>query len=345
MIRLLTYKCNPIQSQNIEEGFQKQKALLKAKLPILYCMSSVDMAIRSFHLLESEDFRVLNIIEAAMSKREYVPTEQIQKYAKLPRDRIEFTLGKLNKLGLIYQAKGAYVGHTLNYSGYDCLAINTLVKASILESFGQTLGVGKESDVYDALSPDGKQIAVKFHRLGRTSFRQTRRKRGYIREHSTWLFQSHLAAEKEFQAMQLVFKNGVSVPEPLSHNRHVIAMGMIEGGELSKYKQVPKPKGILKEILRNVRQAYLRAHVIHADLSEYNIILKPDRHILIIDWPQSVTTDHANANDLLYRDLKNILSFFNRRFNVKASIGEAHNYVTGGTSTLNIQCLFASRTM
>jgi len=299
-------------------------------------MSSAEVAVQVFRKLESEDFRILNIIEAAMSKREFVPTEQIQKYAKLPMDRIEFTLSKLNKLGLIYQTKGAYIGHTLNYAGYDCLAINTLVKAGVIESFGQTLGVGKEADVYDALSSDGKRIAVKFHRLGRIIFRQTRRKRGYIREHSTWLFQSHVAAEKEFQAMQLVYKNGVSVPEPISQNRHVIAMGMIEGAELSKYKEIPKPEKILKEVLRNVRKTYLKAHVIHADLSEYNIILKPDGHILIIDWPQYVTIDHANAEELLERDLKNILTFFNRKFNVKVVAKEACDYVTGKARSLAI---------
>ena len=299
-------------------------------------MSSAEVAVQVFRKLESEDFRILNIIEAAMSKREFVPTGQIQKYAKLPMDRIEFTLGKLNKLGLIYQTKGAYVGHTLNYAGYDCLAINTLVKAGVIESFGQTLGVGKEADVYDALSPDGKRIAVKFHRLGRISFRQTRRKRGYALEHSTWLFQSHLAAEKEFQAMQLVYKNGVSVPDPISQNRHVIAMGMIEGAELSKYKEILKPEKILKEILRNVRKAYLKAHVIHADLSEYNIILKPDGHILIIDWPQYVMTNHANAEDLLERDLKNILTFFNRKFTVKVVVKEACDYVIGKARSLAI---------
>ena len=299
-------------------------------------MSSAEVAVKVFRQLESEDFRILNIIESAMSKREFVPIEQIQKYAKLPMDRIEFTLGKLNKLGLIYRTKGAYVGHTLNYAGYDCLAINTLVKAGVIDSFGQTLGVGKEADVYDALSPDGKRIAVKFHRLGRISFRQTRRKRGYIREHSSWLFQSHVSAEKEFQAMQLVYKNGVSVPEPISQNRHVIAMGMIEGAELSKYKEIQKPEKILKEILRNVRKAYLKAHVIHADLSEYNIILKPDGHILIIDWPQYVMTDHANAEELLERDLKNVLTFFNRKFNVKVAIEEACDYVTGKTRSLAI---------
>ena len=299
-------------------------------------MSSAEVAVEVFRELENEDFRILHIIESAMSKREFVPIEQIQKYAKLPMDRIEFTLGKLSKLGLIYRIKGAYVGYTLNYAGYDCLAINTLVKAGVIESFGQSLGVGKEADVYDALSPDGKRIAVKFHRLGRISFRQTRRKRGYTREHSSWLFQSHVSAEKEFQAMQLVYKNGVSVPEPISQNRHVIAMGMIEGAELSKYKEIQNPEKILKEILRNVRKAYLKAHVIHADLSDYNIILKPDGHILIIDWPQFVMTDHANAEELLERDLKNVLNFFNRKFNVEVAIEEAYAYVTGKTRSLAI---------
>lgn len=292
-------------------------------------MSSAEVAVQIFRELESEDFRMLHIIEAAMTKREFVPTEQIHKYANVPLDRINFTLGKLNKLGLIYQTKGAYVGHTLNYAGYDCLAINALVKASVISSFGQSLGVGKEADVFDALSPAEKRIAVKFHRLGRISFRQTRRKRGYIREHSTWLFQSHLAAEKEFEAMKLVYKNGVSVPEPISHNRHVIAMGMIEGGELSKYKDIGKGEKVLREILLNVKRAYLKAHIIHADLSEYNIILQPDGHILIIDWPQAVKTDHANATELLDRDLKNVLNFFSRKFSIVLSLKEACEYVIG----------------
>ncbi len=297
-------------------------------------MSSAEIAVKVFRELESEDFRILNIIESAMSKREFVPTEQIQKYAKLPMDRIQFTLSKIHKLGLIYQTKGAYVGHTLNYVGYDCLAINTLVKAGVISSFGQILGVGKEADVYDALNSEGKRIAVKFHRLGRISFRQTRRKRGYAREHSSWLFLSHIAAEKEFQAMQLVYKNGVSVPEPISHNRHVIAMGMIEGAELSKYSEIGKPEKVFKEILRNVRRAYLKAHVIHADLSEYNIILRPDGHILIIDWPQYVMADHANAGELLERDLKNIITFFSRRFNLKVVAEKACDYVTGKVRSL-----------
>jgi RIO kinase 2 len=299
-------------------------------------MSSADLAVKVFRELEKEDFRILHIIEAAMAKREFVPTEQIHKYSKVPLDRIIFTLGKLNKLDLIYQNKESYTGHTLNYTGYDCLAINALVKAEVISSFGRTIGVGKEADVYDALSPTGNRIAVKFHRLGRISFRQTRRKRGYIRERSSWLFQSHIAAEKEFQAMKLVYEKGVSIPKPISHNRHVIAMGMIEGGELSKYKDIGKSEKVLREILRNIKKTFIKAQIIHGDLSEYNIILQPDGHILIIDWPQAVKTDHSNATELLYRDLNNVLTFFSRKFDLELTLKDAYDYVVGEAKRLPI---------
>jgi RIO kinase 2 len=293
-------------------------------------MSSAEVAVQVFRKMENEDFKVLQVIETGMSKHEFVPKEQIAKFTKfdLARDT-DFRLSRLNKLGLIYQMRGAYVGYTLNYTGYDCLAINAFVKAGVLEAFGKPLGVGKEADVYDALNPKGERIAVKFHRLGRISFRQTMRKRGYTTEHISWLFQSRLAAEKEFQALRLLFPYKVAVPAPISQNRHVVVMGMIEGAELAEWKQIRKPEKVLKEILRNVRKVYLKTGVIHADLSEYNVILKPDMHILIIDWPQYVTKDHPNANELLTRDVKNILHYFKRKHMLKVKLNEALSYVTG----------------
>ncbi|MGE5554735.1 MAG: RIO1 family regulatory kinase/ATPase [Methanocella sp.] len=299
-------------------------------------MSSADLAVAAYRELEPEDFRVLSIIEAAMAQHEFVPTEQIHRFSKVPLDRINYTLSKLNKLNLIYRVKGAYVGHTLNNQGYDCLAIHALVKGGVIASFGRSLGVGKEADVYDALTPQGRRIAVKFHRLGRISFRQTRRKRGYIKERSTWLYQSHLAAEKEFQAMKLAYEHGVAVPEPLCQNRHVIAMGMIEGGELAKYKDVGDAKKVLRQILRNVKLAYTKAGLIHADLSEYNIILQPEGLILIIDWPQAVRTNHENAKELLERDLKNVLTYFKRKFSIDLAVETAFKYVVGEAKRLPI---------
>lgn len=301
-------------------------------------MSSADVAVRVFRELESGDLRVLQAIETAMSQHEFAPKEQVARFTgyDLARDT-DFRLTRVHKLGLIYQMRGAYVGYTLNYAGYDCLAINALVKAGVLEAFGKPLGVGKEADVYDALDPKSKRIAVKFHRLGRISFRQTTRKRGYTTERSAgWLYESRLAAEREFQALKLLFPCGVAVPEPLGQNRHVVVMGMIDGAELANWKRLARPERIFKEVLRNVQKAYLSAGVIHADLSEYNIILKPNRHILMIDWPQYVSKDHPNAEELLKRDIQNVLQYFERKHQLSAKVQECLNYVTGVSRAITL---------
>jgi len=292
-------------------------------------MSSADIAVKTFSHLEPEDFRVLAVIELDMSRHRYVPEDDISKLCSLPLKQVKYRLDRLTKFKLVYRWVGPYVGYMLSTAGYDCLAICALVKANVIEALGKPLGVGKESDVYDALSPEGRRVAVKFHRLGRISFRQTRRLRGYIadRRHISWLYQSRLAAEKEFEALKIVYPHGVSVPEPIGQNRHVVVMGFIEGAELYRVPEVPNAEEVLDEILENVKIAYQKAKIIHADLSEFNVVLKPDFHILIIDWPQYIRTDHPNAEILLKRDVKNILKFFKRRFNIKRDLQTVLEYI------------------
>ncbi len=124
-----------------------------------------------------------------------------------------------------------------------------------------------------------------------------------------------------------MYPHRVAVPKPISQNRHVVAMGMIEGAELAEYKTLPNPKKTLREALSNIHKAYVNAGIIHADLSEYNIIIKPNWHTLIIDWPQYVTREHPNAQQLLKRDVKNLIRFFQRKHKVKIKLKEALAYV------------------
>lgn len=293
-------------------------------------MGSADIAAVVFPSLEDDDFKVLQAVETAMRKHECVSKEQVAKLTKLDLDRdTDFRLNRLNKMGLIFKKRRGHVGYTLNYTGYDCLAMNALTKVGVFEAFGKPLGVGKEADVYDALNEKGKRVAVKFHRLGRISFRQTYRKRGYAKERASWLFQSRLAAEREFQALKLLFPKNIAVPEPISQNRHVLVMGMIDGVELAKWKRIAQSRKVLKKILENVRKTYLKAGIIHADLSEYNVILRRDEDILIIDWPQYVTLRHPNASELLKRDVQNILQYFRRRHKLNIRFEESLEYVTG----------------
>lgn len=273
--------------------------------------------------LEPEDFRVLTAIELGMSSHRYVPVEEIERISGLNPRELEYRIGRLDNMELIYGRQQPYVGYILNYTGYDALALNALVKADILEALGKPLGVGKESDVYEALTSTGERVAVKFHRLGRVSFRDTRRKRGYVggRRHISWLYESRLAAEREFEALGIVYEAGVSVPKPIHRNRHVVVMGYIEGFPLVDVVSLDDPEGLLDDILKNIKLT-LSAGIIHNDLSEFNIIVKPDGEILIIDWPQYVTMDHPNAELLIRRDVENVLKYFRRKWRVYRDLDE-----------------------
>lgn len=286
-----------------------------------------------FRNLGSPDLRVLTGIELAHGSHAYPPVEDIRKYANLPLDEVKFRLDLLEKKGLLRRISPeriGYEGYSLNSSGYDCLALNALVKMGAVDAIGGPLGIGKEADVYEGIRRK-RRVTLKFHRIGRISFRQTRRTRGFVadRSHTTWMYQSRLAAEREFQALKLAYKWKMSVPRPIAQNRHVIVMGFIHGLELNDVGTIDSPETVLNSILLNVRIAYLPAHVIHGDLSEYNVLIRRNGKVLIIDWPQSIRSDHPNAIDLLRRDLENILRFFKRRFRTTYDLDQVLSYVTG----------------
>jgi RIO kinase 1 len=56
---------------------------------------------------------------------------------------------------------------------------------------------------------------------------------------------------------------------------------------------------------------YHQCKLVHADLSEYNILYH-NSHLYIIDVSQSVEHDHPSAFDFLRNDLKNVEEFFGR---------------------------------
>jgi RIO kinase 1 len=56
---------------------------------------------------------------------------------------------------------------------------------------------------------------------------------------------------------------------------------------------------------------YHQCKLVHADLSEYNILYH-ESHLYIIDVSQSVEHDHPSAFDFLRNDIKNVEDFFGR---------------------------------
>lgn len=65
------------------------------------------------------------------------------------------------------------------------------------------------------------------------------------------------------------------------------------------------------ELLASVRIMYQQCRLVHADLSEYNILYH-EGHLWIIDVSQSVQHDHESAFDFLRHDLEHIDRYFAR---------------------------------
>jgi RIO kinase 2 len=286
-------------------------------------VSSAEKAASLLPSMNNREIRILQIIELGMIQHEIVPYKDVIKYSNFPENETKYHLNKLHSKNLVYRQMEPYLGYIMNYTAYDILGLNALVQGNYLDALGASIGIGKESDVFEALDPNSNQVAVKFHRLGRTSFRETRRKREYLadRRHTSWLYQSRLAAEKEFEALNRALKAEIAVPRPIHRNRHIIVMEFFLGIQLSKLKELSSPRKVLNEILENVKKAY-KAGLIHTDLSEFNVLLNDDNNIMIIDWPQYTGIEHPNANEILERDVGNILNYFNRKFNTKISLKE-----------------------
>jgi RIO kinase 1 len=77
-------------------------------------------------------------------------------------------------------------------------------------------------------------------------------------------------------------------------------------GDVEKFSE------IYLEVIEKMRVLYQECKLIHADLSEYNMLYW-DNKVYIIDVSQSVEHDHPHALDFLRRDIFNINEFFRRK--------------------------------
>ncbi|MDM7920318.1 MAG: serine/threonine-protein kinase RIO2 [Methanosarcina sp.] len=295
----------------------------------------IDEVLKVFNKLDAKDFRVLTGIETGMKHFEWVPIEELNKYTKLPFDKLEYRLKKLVRDKLVVRTTQPYEGFQIYFEGYDALALNAFVKRKSISAIGDEIGVGKESVIFEAIRQPELAIGepfpviIKFHREGRTSFKQIKRVREHLgeREHFSWIYAARLAAQREYEIMSKLYPQ-VSVPKPLDQNRHAIVMELAKGSLLSKTKLVD-PEWYLDEILKQVKITYSLG-VIHADLSEYNIFVSEDG-VQLIDWPQYVTPDHPHADEILERDVSNILTHFYRKYNIKKELREVLEDIKSGT--------------
>lgn len=79
-----------------------------------------------------------------------------------------------------------------------------------------------------------------------------------------------------------------------------------------------------------VRRLFQDAKLVHADLSEYNLLWF-ESNLYVIDVSQAVELDHPMALDFLRRDLSIMNDFFQKKNLHTLSVKETYEFVTCGS--------------
>ena len=219
---------------------------------------------------------------------------------------------------------------------------------------------GKEAIVYHAdggTESEGYDVAVKvFKRI-----QEFRNRSAYVdsdpRYHGSKFRnadkrqQVELWTEKEYRNLVRAHRGGVAVPTPLMQKENVLFMRFLgDGGwpatqlrEVELKRTSKRWRVLYIQCLAAIRRLYHCANLIHADLSEYNILVCPmsqvenamnkseeakdDLQIVLIDFGQAVELKHPDAMDLLKRDLSMVNAFFKKQDMKTLTEDESLNFV------------------
>ncbi len=176
--------------------------------------------------------------------------------------------------------------------------------------------VGKESNVFLA-KKGSKKIIVKIYHIQNCNFNQMY---SYIRKDSRYEFLKRKKREIIFAWVQREYKNLITAekaklnsPKPIAIKNNVLVEEMIGDEEpaprLKDYLP-DNPKKFLQQIIKQMKKLYV-AGLVHGDLSAFNILNYNEKPYLI-DFSQSTVNKSNTAEELLKRDIKNVLQFFKK---------------------------------
>jgi RIO kinase 1 len=203
------------------------------------------------------------------------------------------------------------------FDSQTILGIYKLMTEGVIDTIQYPVSTGKEGNVFAAENAEGKLVALKIYRTSNASFNRIARyiegdKRftGLTGNRRKMIFAWAL---KEFRNLQRLQDAGVRVPAPIRFHRNMLVMQYIGNrrgpAPLLRNVVLDDPEPVYKTIVEYMRLAYQDAKLVHADLSEYNILYYLKKPV-IIDVGQAVLTEHINAKDFLRRDIVNVNRYF-----------------------------------
>ncbi|MCX8170328.1 MAG: serine protein kinase RIO [Candidatus Methanomethyliaceae archaeon] len=198
------------------------------------------------------------------------------------------------------------------------MALYSIINKGIIGEMRGVVKSGKESRIYWAKGNNDEDLAVKIYLTSSMEFKKgilqyihgdPRFKVGknYRKIIYTW-------AQKEFKNLIEAHSVGVSVPKPIHVFKNILVMEFIGSNGVSAPLLKDWPflsEKLLNQILNEVKKLYNNAKLVHADLSEYNIMVHEGK-VYLIDFGQAVPLTHPRNYEFLIRDINNILRFFRK---------------------------------
>ncbi|CAB4430463.1 unnamed protein product [Rhizophagus irregularis] len=172
-----------------------------------------------------------------------------------------------------------------------------MINRNVIYEVNGCVSTGKEANVYHAITEDGNHRAIKVYKTSILVFKDRDR---------------YVTGEFRFRHVMsfLGDKNGWAYPR--------LKDAVINS---DKYPE------LYYQLIKNMRTMYHKCRLVHADLSEYNLLYH-SRVLYIIDVSQSVEHDHPHALEFLRKDISNVTGYFKRKGVRVMSIRELFDFIT-----------------
>ncbi|GAB7015164.1 serine protein kinase RIO [Methanogenium cariaci] len=203
------------------------------------------------------------------------------------------------------------------------LSLYRLVHKKKIQEIGGPISTGKEANVFYGEGEE-MSIAIKIYRIQSANFRSMSE---YIigdpRFSSVKKSKKDLIfawTKKEYSNLARAHDAGLRVPLPIYFDRNILLMEFMGKDEVAypqlRLVRLDDYQAVYDEITAAMKTLFNEAELVHADLSEFNILWDGE-HPIIIDIGQAVTPNHPKAIAFLVRDIKNINRYFAKRCTIR----------------------------
>ncbi|XP_013888181.1 serine/threonine-protein kinase RIO1 [Austrofundulus limnaeus] len=291
----------------------------------------------------------------------------LRKYEqKINLDKLNFEDSVINKVTMMQKQKEADTYRVKDKSDRATveqvldprtrMILFKMLSRGVICEINGCISTGKEANVYHASTNSGDSRAIKIYKTSILLFKdrdkyvsgEFRFRHGYCKGNPRKMVRTW--AEKEMRNLIRLQTAGIPGPEPLLLRSHVLLMGFIGKDNIpapllkNAALSESKARELYLQVVQNMRKMFQDARLVHADLSEFNMLYH-NGDVYIIDVSQSVEHDHPHALEFLRKDCSNVNEFFVKRGVAVMTVRELFDFITDMSITSHNMEQYLERVM